>query len=498
MVASIVCTFETGSTVETDSLTTSGNAWSQSSISTTGAIHGTYALRAVKQGVDSGTANAAVTFTDTSMTDTRKTFNAGYLGGIVTSGGQTLTVTSVSTTTNPNDTLNGTGTWSGAGNPANGTAWTFAASAVGAGYYIKQTVTSGGIWATDNETSFGALPATLTGPIRFSFYHTYGVAMPTVAITALLSLIGASTIRITVEENAGTFQYFLRGATTAPSGFAPVAGTTYRIEGEINSANGLTINIYAQTGTTSLGSCSLSGADKSLINIEFGARTLLTRQGAQEHILDDLVINDARVYGTGQHTGFPGQKQGLAAAVPAGTGTYNELDTDAGAGGVNNYQRVDDAIPWPPSDTDYVQSPAGTGTALLRDAYAIANYGGANEITIVSILVRHRDTPGTTGVEHSMGLYDTGGSSVLVIGVPSDAGVGNWKYHGVHFSESPTGAAWTDALYNTIEAMIQRNSNSNLWAKQFSGVVILPVDDLSATPPTPAAFRVKRGYVIGG
>ena len=496
MAACFVTTFETGSTVEVESLTTSGNAWSQSGISTTGAIHGTYALRAEKQGVDSGVAATAV-YTDTSLQVTGKAFTAAYISGVVTAGGKTLTVTSVSTTVTANDTLNGSGTWSGAGNPTTGVdAWTFAASAVGTGYYIRRNLAE--IWAVDNTpgASFSGQPSTTTSPDRFSFYHTYGVNMPSVAITSLLALIGNNTIFITVEENAGTFQYAIRTGSVVYSGFAPVAGTTYRIEGELNTSSALTIWIYAQTGTTVLGSCSVTGISaNSLGAVQFGARTLITRPGAQLHILDDLVINDARVYGTGQHTGFPSQKNGLAAALPSGAGTYAELTSSSGGA---NYTNVDDAVPWPPSDTDYNYSPAGAGTALLRDAHAIPNYGGANEITIVSILVRHRDTPGTTGVQHEIGLYDTSGSSHTVVGLPSDAGSGNWKYHGVHFSESPTGAAWTDALYNTIEAYMLRDNSSNLWAKQFSGAVVLPVDDLSATPPAPSAMRKPRGQVIGG
>ncbi len=68
---------------------------------------------------DSGSANAAVTFTDTTMTDTREAWTVNeWVGFTVTAAGQTLLVTS-----NTANTLTGTGTWSGAGDPADGSAW---------------------------------------------------------------------------------------------------------------------------------------------------------------------------------------------------------------------------------------------------------------------------------------------------------------------------------------------------------------------------------------
>lgn len=68
----------------------------------------------------SGTANAAVTTTNTSLTDTRQTgLTSKYVGSTITCNGKTMTVTSVS----GGNTFNGTGGWSGGGNPGNGFAW---------------------------------------------------------------------------------------------------------------------------------------------------------------------------------------------------------------------------------------------------------------------------------------------------------------------------------------------------------------------------------------
>lgn len=69
----------------------------------------------------SGTANAAVTSTDTTLTDTRLSLTTdAYIGATVTCNGKTLVVT-----TNSATTFTGSA-WSGGGNPGNGNAWSVA------------------------------------------------------------------------------------------------------------------------------------------------------------------------------------------------------------------------------------------------------------------------------------------------------------------------------------------------------------------------------------
>jgi hypothetical protein len=70
---------------------------------------------------DSGTANAAVTTTNTTLTDTRESLHWAvneWVGLIVTCNGKTMTVTS-----NTSTVLTGTA-WSSGGNPGNGNSWT--------------------------------------------------------------------------------------------------------------------------------------------------------------------------------------------------------------------------------------------------------------------------------------------------------------------------------------------------------------------------------------
>jgi ABC-type cobalt transport system substrate-binding protein len=98
-------------------------------------------------GAVSGTANAAVTAPAGKLIDTRQNF-AGYtatlVGGVVTCSSFTMTVTSISTTTNPNDTLNGSGGWSVGGPPGAGLAYevVLVDSASNEWNYIKGTPTT--------------------------------------------------------------------------------------------------------------------------------------------------------------------------------------------------------------------------------------------------------------------------------------------------------------------------------------------------------------------
>lgn len=74
---------------------------------------------------DTGTADAAVTTTDISLTDTRETWTVDYwIGGIVTCNGKTMTVTDSTETA-----LIGVA-WSGGGNPGNGKAWTLTGTGI--------------------------------------------------------------------------------------------------------------------------------------------------------------------------------------------------------------------------------------------------------------------------------------------------------------------------------------------------------------------------------
>lgn len=120
----------------------------------------------VGSGTLSGTADAAVTSTDTTLTDTRRDLPTDTLVGLeVTCNSKTMTITA-----NTSDTLTGTA-WSGGGNPGNGHEWYIAGlGAVGserpsireawAHGYTHQThtdVISLGVWAIDGAEVNGRM-----------------------------------------------------------------------------------------------------------------------------------------------------------------------------------------------------------------------------------------------------------------------------------------------------------------------------------------------------
>jgi hypothetical protein len=75
---------------------------------------------------DAGTANAAVTTTDTTLTDTRKSWPLDdiWIGARVSCDGQSMLITDSNS-----NTVTGSG-WSGGGNPGNGKAWTITTDAI--------------------------------------------------------------------------------------------------------------------------------------------------------------------------------------------------------------------------------------------------------------------------------------------------------------------------------------------------------------------------------
>lgn len=115
-----------------------------------------------------GTADAAVTTTDTTLTDTRLALpNDSLVGATVTCNGKTMTITSNTGTTSL--TMTGSG-WSGGGNPGNGNAWFLdiggagvvrpairEAWAYGYSHQAHTDVISLGIWAIDGAEVNGRM-----------------------------------------------------------------------------------------------------------------------------------------------------------------------------------------------------------------------------------------------------------------------------------------------------------------------------------------------------
>lgn len=135
----------------------------------------------------SGTANAAVSTTNTSLTDTRITTLAGskYIGATITCNGKTMVVTSVS----GGNTFNGTGGWSGGANPGNGFLWSMSswaqhtdavrASAVGV---VDDTMWKGSVNILSGALSYPHLSA--------SYAASYPVGDSTYSIVNIIDYVG--------------------------------------------------------------------------------------------------------------------------------------------------------------------------------------------------------------------------------------------------------------------------------------------------------------------
>lgn len=135
-------------------------------------------------GFKSGTANAAVTTTNTTLTDTRLALEPNAaIGDVISCNGKTMTVTSNTATT-----FTGA-SWSGGGNPGNGKTWANTGGSIG------DTIVYGGptdLWGTTwtdsdvNASDFGAvLSASITksgknpqyanvDAMRITIYYTAG------------------------------------------------------------------------------------------------------------------------------------------------------------------------------------------------------------------------------------------------------------------------------------------------------------------------------------
>lgn len=119
-------------------------------------------------GSDSGTANVAVTTTNTTLTDTREAWVVNsWVGAVVTCNGKTMTVTSNTATT-----LTGA-SWSGGGNPGNEFAWSIVLSS--AQYFGLQKRAGDANWfwvgkgtGVLTRTSSGIAVSTAVKYIRFS------------------------------------------------------------------------------------------------------------------------------------------------------------------------------------------------------------------------------------------------------------------------------------------------------------------------------------------
>jgi len=199
----------------------------------------------------SGTANAAVTTSNTTLTDTRVTNwqSNALVGAVVTAGGKTMTVTS-----NTINTLTGAAGWSGGGNPGNGVAWTL--SLAGVAY----TVTNSNNSVQDSTgvariTVAATNPQILLGPSSTTTSFGSSIA---VKIADVLSLGQTATL----TEASGRLQI----ATWPGLNVQNVNMFAVSLTGT-QTINATTRGGFQFVGTYELASFNLTGASGSFVGL---------------------------------------------------------------------------------------------------------------------------------------------------------------------------------------------------------------------------------------
>lgn len=180
----------------------------------------------VTQLLDEGDANAAVSTTDTTLTDTREAWDTDqWVNYIVTAGGKTMTVTSNTATV-----LTGA-SWSGGGNPGNGTAWKIDLGVTDddtGTSVVKQGKAPNDIVKTFFDIDPTGLETTNTITVHFGMSHNYGTM-------ALLPYDAANSVL-----NTNKLTYALSGGTPAVFTFSQAWIDDLFDQGDLGTVSGRT------------------------------------------------------------------------------------------------------------------------------------------------------------------------------------------------------------------------------------------------------------------
>jgi hypothetical protein len=159
---------------------------------------------------------------------------------------------------------------------------------------------------------------------------------------------------------------------------------------------------------------------------------------------DDLYIAQAVVF----EPWFQGDLY-IEAYFPNGTGNANELDTEAGAGGVNNYTHVDEGRVV--EDVDYVES----STLDEKDLYAFEDTANTDAILGVQVNARARKI-GTP--VRKLALMARGGTPAAEeqgsdINLPGSVGGVDeaWAFFSEVMPADPNDEDWTQSSYNAAQ-----------------------------------------------
>jgi hypothetical protein len=264
----------------------------------------------------SGTANAAVTSNDTTLTDTRLAMPTNlYVGMVITCNGKTMTVTSNTATV-----FTGA-SWSGGSNPGNGNAWS------GAGLEIGRAYTSAITFDCGTNVDYGLTVRNLGTFYRQGLSRTIGknivstlasasvTQKTSAAIAATAASPGVFTWASNTLSNGDTIQFSnirtITGIATFTTYYVVNAGTDGAGKFRISLTNG-----GGDINTTGSGSSTLIGWATSDVDLDVAddtgwldndevaiASTTRTYTDCEQSVLNGnaaaalLTFDDAMVYG---------------------------------------------------------------------------------------------------------------------------------------------------------------------------------------------------------
>jgi len=287
---------------------------------------------------------------------------------------------------------------------------------------------------TDNMSdyvSLGTNEAKLWAACRVHLNHDASV----------LDFLDGTSVQVCVFVNAPNIKVY-RGADTAGTLLSTVnVGAVAGGDDHLEAA----VKIHGTTGTVDvywngINVLSLIGLNTSATGNAYanaiGVGKFSTASGFQGFAIDNFVCADAA---NGQTQIGDAQ---VYALYPSGAGTTTGFTPSTGA----NYTDVDEAIA--NGDTDYVSA-----AAAAKDTYAIADLAASGNILSVGVNVVAKDDGGLA--TPLIPVLRSGGSDYDGTSVAQSA---NYTNNQSIWNLNPaTGAAWSGAGFNAIEAGQRRN-----------------------------------------
>lgn len=339
-------------------------------------------------------------------------------------------------------------------------------------------------------------------PISFRFYYRVNTWQATVGGGSITNLHDILRFTATGGDASGldaTFAVTMGGSTRAilanaengllTTGVSLTLGTWYRIEGTLIASGvsvGMTVSVYTETGTTALGTASISaaisatGVSAGIDTVDWGIRPLSgNTNSSQDHDFDDLRINES-------DSSLPGPGAMLALRYPATDNTMQWAGSAGGASGTSTEANIDD---WT-NTADFNECPAAGSS--VEDLIDLDAYGGSNDVTGVLVLHYSADVVGVTGGNNHIGL-SIGGTRYEASAFLSDNGTGAKIYRGCVIDFS--GLGLTDTDYDNA-LLTYRRSGGGGFQKQIFSVAILIEDNDAGTPPADPTQMRSRGGVF--